>query len=79
MPRQKKSSLIVHETRHAGNVPHEIRRAKVLALYQSGLSVRAVAEEVGVTFQAVHSMLQRMGVTMRPRGGNMGGHSRHRK
>lgn len=70
---------LVHEDAHAGNRPHEIRRAKVRALYRSGLSLRAVAEQVGVTFQAVHRMLERMGEPMRKRGGSMGSHSRHRK
>lgn len=76
---QTKSRPVVDESRHAGNAPHDIRRAKVAALYRSGLSIRAVAGEVGVTFQAVHSMLRRMGVKLRGRGGNTGSHSRHRK
>jgi transposase len=78
MPR-KKSNRIADESQHAGNVPHAIRRAKVLALYRSGLSLRLVAKEVGVSFQAVHSMLRRIGVPLRSRGGNTGGHSRHKK
>jgi transposase len=64
---------------HTGNEPNHVRRARVLALYRSGLSIRAVAAEVGVTFQAVHGMLQRMGEPRRKAGGNMGSHSRHRK
>lgn len=64
---------------HAGPEPNEKRRAQVLALYDAGLSLRAVAARVGVTYQAVHSMLQRMGASLRPPGGNNGSHSRHRK
>lgn len=64
---------------HTGNAPNHVRRARVVALYRSGLSVRLVAEEVGVTFQAVHAMLRRMGEPRRKSGGNTGGHSRHRK
>jgi transposase len=73
------NQTLVHEDHHAGNRPHAIRRAKVLALYRSGLSLRDVAEQVGVTFQAVHRMLVRMGEPTRQRGGNTGSHSRHRK
>jgi transposase len=64
---------------HTGQRPNEERRQVIVALYQSGLSIRAVADMVGVTPQAVHSMLQRTGVERRPRGGNQGSHSRHRK
>jgi len=42
-----------------------------------GLSIRQVAERMGVTFQAVQSMLARRGIPRRPRGGNTGTHSRH--
>lgn len=63
----------------SGNQPNEERRVAVKALYDAGLSVRSVADRIGVTFQAVHSMLQRMGVTMRPRGSSTGSHSRHKK
>lgn len=59
--------------------PNYERRAQVKALYESGLSVRQIAAQVGVTFQAVQSMLARMGVPRRPRGGNQGPHSRHKK
>lgn len=59
--------------------PNLERRAQVKALYESGLSVRQISAQVGVTFQAVQSMLARMGVPRRPRGGNQGPHSRHRK
>ena len=53
------------------------RRAQVLALYEQGLSLRAVARELGCTHQAVHDLLKRMGVSRRPPGGNQGSHSRH--
>jgi transposase len=64
---------------HTGNKPNDERRNQVRDLYLSGLTVRAVADKVGVTFQAVQSMLDRMGVPRRPRGGNTGSHSRRRK
>jgi transposase len=64
---------------HTGNVPNAERRHTVIVLYESGLSIRAVAARIGVTFQAVHRMLHRAGVPMRPRGHNVGHHSRHRK
>jgi hypothetical protein len=59
--------------------PNHERRAQVKALYESGLSVRQIAAQIGVTFQAVQSMLVRMGVPRRSRGGNQGPHSRHKK
>lgn len=65
--------------RHFGNKPNTERRERVKLLYEQGLTVREVADAVGVTFQAVQSMLDRMGVPRRPRGGNMGAHSRHKK
>jgi transposase-like protein len=64
---------------HTGRRPNEERRQAVATLYQSGLSIHAVSELIGVSPQAVHSMLQRMGVQLRARGGNQGSHSRHRK
>ena len=65
--------------RHAGNMPNEERRHTVRVLYESGLSIRAVAERIGVSFQAVHSLLRRSGVALRPRGCSVGSHSRHKK
>lgn len=59
--------------------PNLERREQVKTLYESGLSVRQIAAQIGVTFQAVQSMLARMGVPRRPRGGNQGPHSRHKK
>ena len=64
---------------HTGRKPNIERRQAVATLYQSGLSIHGVSELIGVSPQAVHSMLQRMGITLRPRGGNQGSHSRHRK
>lgn len=55
------------------------RREAIRAMYEQGKSLRAISTEVGVTFQAVHQILRRMGVPMRPRGGNQGSHSRHAK
>lgn len=66
-------------TRHMGNRPHMERRQRVRELYEQGHSLRDVAQMVGTTFQAVHGMLRRMGVPIRPNGGNTGSHSRHRK
>jgi transposase len=65
--------------KHSGNQPNDARRFAVKSMYEAGLSVRAIAERIGVTFQSVHSMLQRMGIKMRPRGASTGSHSRHRK
>ena len=56
--------------------PNHERRAQVLALYDQGLSLRAIAKQIGCSHQAVHVMLVRMGVPRRPRGGNQGSHSR---
>lgn len=64
---------------HTGNSPNEMRRVVVASCYASGLSIRAIAAITGVSFQAVHSMLKRMKVPMRQRGGNSGSHSRHKK
>lgn len=69
MPRKKLNP-------HTGNQPNEARRQAVAAMYQSGLSIRAIAAQIGTTYQAVHSLLQRTGVTLRPRGGNTGSHRR---
>ena len=65
--------------RHVGNTPNEARRHTVRVLYESGLSLRMVADRIGVTYQAVHALLQRSGVVLRTRGCNVGTHSRHKK
>ena len=57
--------------KHSGNQPNDARRFAVKSMYEAGLSVRAIAERIGVTFQSVHSMLQRMGIKMRPRGASL--------
>lgn len=59
--------------------PDLVKREKVATLYASGLSIRQIAEKLGKSFQAIQSMLVRMGIPRRPRGGNQGPHSRHRK
>lgn len=64
---------------HTGRRPNDERRQAVLAMYESGMSIRAVADVMMVTPQAVQSMLSRMGQPRRPRGGNRGSHSRHHK
>jgi DNA invertase Pin-like site-specific DNA recombinase len=43
-------------------------RNEIVRLYQSGLSTRAVAREVGVSKTTVLSVLTGAGVKMRPRG-----------
>jgi transposase len=63
---------------HTGRIPNEARREAVRAMYHAGMSIRTIALRVGTTYQAVHSLLQRMGVTLRPRGGNTGSHSRRK-
>lgn len=64
---------------HVGNKPNEDRRSVAKMLYNSGLSLRSVADKMGITFQAVHALLKRSGVTMRSKGGRSGSHSRHKK
>jgi transposase len=59
--------------------PNLERRAVVQAQYLAGLSIRAIASELGISFQAVQAMLKRMNIPRRPRGGNQSNHSRHRK
>lgn len=63
---------------HTGRLPNAARRDAVRAMYEAGMSIRTIAVRVGTTYQAVHSLLQRMGVTLRPRGGNTGSHSRRK-
>jgi transposase len=58
---------------------NERRRASVQRLYTEGMTLRAIAKRYGVSYQAIHIMLCRMGVPRRPRGGNQGSHSRRRK
>ena len=64
---------------HRGNKPNDARRRSVITMYEGGLSLREIAEARGVSFQAVHAMLERAHVPMRSPGGNQGGHSRHRR
>lgn len=59
-----------------GSKPNLDRRHAVIALYQSGLTLRECAAALKVSFQAVHQVLQRAGVPRRGRGGNQGSHSR---
>jgi IS30 family transposase len=54
-------------------------RQTVRTLYEEGMSLRMIAEQVGRTRQAIQQLLVRMGVPRRPRGGNQGSHSRHRR
>jgi DNA-binding MarR family transcriptional regulator len=55
------------------------RRVLVATLYQAGHTTRQIAEQLGVSYQAIQQMLQRLDIPRRPRGGNMGSHSRRRK
>lgn len=54
-------------------------RKEIVARYEAGASQAEVARQFGVTRQAICQILKREGVETRPRGGNQGGHSRHRK
>ena len=47
-------------------------------LYGLGYSLRQVARALGVTAFSVRYALVSLGVVLRGRGGNQGGHSRHR-
>jgi transposase-like protein len=67
------------DDRHCGNKPNLAKREKVIDLYDSGLTMRAVAAVIGVSHQAIHRMLWRAGHPRRMRGGNTGSHSRHAK
>jgi transposase-like protein len=67
------------EERHCGNKPNLAKREKVIDLYDSGMTMRAVAVVMGVSHQAIHRMLWRAGHPRRMRGGNTGSHSRHAK
>lgn len=49
------------------------------ALYREGQPLRLLALRYGVSKEAVRRVLLRRGVAMRPRGGNQGNHSRHRR
>ena len=62
-----------------GGVPDIARRELVGSMYAAGLTLRQVATELGISYQAVYALLKRSGVPIRPRGGSTGGHSRHRK
>lgn len=64
---------------HTGRYPNEARRKTVKAMYESGMSMRAIAAVIGTSYQAVQSLLDRAGVPRRPSGGNTGSHSRHKK
>jgi transposase len=68
-----------HYLPHTGNKPNEEKREIASMLYNSGLSLRAVAEKMGVTFQAVYGLLKRSNVRLRGRGGHQGSHSRRKK
>ena len=46
--------------------PARKRREAMLARYQEGYSIRQVADEFGVSFQAVHQILCKYGVERRP-------------
>jgi IS30 family transposase len=55
----------------------EKRRADVIAMYEAGFTLRHIAAAIGRRHQTVHGILRRAGITLRPRGGNSGSHSRH--
>ena len=62
-----------------GRNPDLARRELVSELYLQGLSCRQVGELIGVSAQNVHQLLQQHKTPTRPRGGNTGSHSRHRR
>lgn len=62
-----------------GSLPDLARRELVGSMYQSGMTLRDVAARIGVSYQAVYQLLKRSGIPVRPRGGNTGTHSRHRR
>lgn len=59
--------------------PDIARREEAARLYKQGLSLRQVAEIMGITHQGVVYLLEAAGVERRSRGGNTGSHSRHRR
>jgi transposase len=46
----------------------EDKRARAKALYDEGMSVRQVADELGLTVSRTHTLLTEAGTQMRPRG-----------
>lgn len=62
-----------------GGIPDLARRELVGSMYQSGMTLREVGKSLGISYQAVYSLLKRAGIPVRPRGGSTGSHSRHRK
>ena len=56
----------------------ETRREQMVRLYEAGLTLRQIADQMQCSHQAVHQALKSAGVELRPRGGNTGPHSRHR-
>jgi DNA-binding CsgD family transcriptional regulator len=54
-------------------------REQVAAMYRSGMNTSQIAAVFGCSRQAISHLLRKHGVIMRPRGGNTGSHSRHRK
>ena len=64
---------------HMGSRPNVKKRKIAEDLYAAGYSLRAVADQMGGTVQAVHGLLKRSGVSLRGRGGSQGSHSRHKK
>ena len=53
------------------------RRAACVALYREGLTMKQIAERVGISRQAVHLHLKMANEPRRPRGGNTHSGSRH--
>lgn len=54
-------------------------RQQVAAMYRSGMTTTQIAAVFGCSRQAISYLLRTQGVITRPRGGNTGSHSRHRK
>lgn len=73
-----KSRILSGDLREAREKMAQQYRQEIVARYESGLSQADVARQFKITRQAVCQILKRAGVVARPRGGNQGGHSRHR-
>ena len=73
-----KSHMMSADVRKARQLMAAKYREEIVARYVAGASQAEVARQFGVTRQAVCQILKREGVVARPRGGNQGGHSRHR-
>lgn len=56
------------EARAARNEERSAMRARAMALYETGLSIREVAAKLGCSFGTVRTILHKADVTLRPQG-----------